>query len=161
MATPPLTDRAFDDLVAGVPEDHVVVEPAFEAVVDLATARNLGKGPYGVRRVVPITGGRVRGPRLSGTIASGGADRQLVRDDGVRVLEAVYELRTDDGAVLSVVNNVLLDESSPERRYARSVLTVTAPAGPYDWLNRRLLVGTLHSLRPARHAVLVRVFVLT
>jgi hypothetical protein len=37
-------------------------------------------------------------------------------------------------------------------------VTVTAPEGPWAWLNRRKLVGTLQVLRPQAEAVLVRVF---
>lgn len=158
---PPLPDKKFEELLSGVPMDQVGAELAFEAVVDIAPAEDLGDGPLGGRRIVPITGGRFKGPRISGTVESGGADRQLIRGDGIRMLEATYELRTDDGAVLSVVNNVLIDQPTPEQRYSRSFLTVTAPAGPHDWLNRRILVGTLNSLRPSRDAVLIRVFVLT
>ena len=158
---PPLPDKKFDDLLVGVPMDKLGTELAFEAVVDIAPSQDLGDGPFGGRRIVPIAGGRFKGPRISGTVEPGGADRQLIRDDGVRMLEATYELRTDDGAVLSVVNNVLIDQPTQDQRYARSFLMVTAPTGPHDWLNRRILVGTLNSLRPARDAVLVRVFVLT
>jgi len=158
---PTLTDKKFGDLLAGIPMDKVGTELAFEAVVDIAPSEDLGAGPLGGRRIVPITGGRFRGPRISGTIEAGGADRQLIRGDGIRMLEATYELRADDGTVLNVVNNVLIDQPAPDDRYARSFLTVTAPAGPHDWLNRRILVGTLNSLKPARDAVLVRVFVLT
>jgi hypothetical protein len=60
-----------------------------------------------------------------------------------------------------VVNNVLIDQPTPKQRYARSFLTVNAPTGPHDWPNRRILAGTLNSLRPSRDAVLIRVCVLT
>ncbi|EMY34394.1 hypothetical protein D477_009855 [Arthrobacter crystallopoietes BAB-32] len=160
-SAPTLTDKKFSDLLASVPMDQVGAELAFEAVVDIAPSEDLGAGPLGGRRIVPITGGRFKGPRISGTVEAGGADRQLVRGDGIRMLEATYELRTDDGAVLNVVNNVLIDQPAPDQRYARSFLTVSAPTGPHDWLNRRILVGTLNSLKPTRDAVLVRVFVLT
>ncbi|WP_256861404.1 DUF3237 domain-containing protein [Hydrogenophaga sp. H7] len=98
------------------------------------------------------------GPRLRGTVLPGGADRQLLRADGVKELDALYELQTDDGAVITVRNRVLIDESATPGRYARSVLQLSAPAGPHDWLNRRVFVGTLHSLRPARAAVCIRVY---
>jgi hypothetical protein len=94
---------------------------------------------------------------LHGTVVPGGADRQLLRADGVKELDALYELRVHDGTVLTVHNRVLIDESIAPR-YARSVLSVTAPAGPWAWLNRRVLVGTLQALRPEAAAVLVRVF---
>lgn len=38
------------------------------------------------------------GRAVAASPASGATDRQLVRDDGARLLSAQYELRTDDGA---------------------------------------------------------------
>ena len=52
---------------------------------------DVGKGG---RRIVPITGGEFSGPRLRGTVLSGGADWQVLRDDGVAELEARYSLQT-------------------------------------------------------------------
>lgn len=131
---------------------------AWEAQVDIGERQSLGQGPRGERFIVPILGGRFEGPRLRGTVLPGGADRQLLRADGVKELDALYELQTDDGAVITVRNRVLIDESATPGRYARSVLQLSAPAGPHDWLNRRVFVGTLHSLRPARAAVCIRVY---
>lgn len=131
---------------------------AWEAQVDIGERQSLGQGPRGERFIVPILGGRFEGPRLRGTVLPGGADRQLLRADGVKELDALYELQTDDGAVITVRNRVLIDESAIPGRYARSVLQLSAPAGPHDWLNRRVFVGTLHSLRPARAAVCIRVY---
>ena len=131
---------------------------AWEAQVDIGERQSLGHGPRGERFIVPILGGRFEGPRLRGTVLPGGADRQLLRADGVKELDALYELQTDDGAVITVRNRVLIDESATPARYARSVLQLSAPAGPHDWLNRRVFVGTLHSLRPARAAVCIRVY---
>lgn len=131
---------------------------AWEALVDIGERQSLGHGPLGERFIVPILGGRFEGPRLRGTVLPGGADRQLLRADGVKELDALYELQTDDGVVITVRNRVLIDESATPGRYARSVLQLSAPAGPHDWLNRRVFVGTLHSQRPARAAVCIRVY---
>lgn len=131
---------------------------AWEAQVEIGERQSLGHGPLGERFIVPILGGTFEGPRLRGTVLPGGADRQLLRADGVKELDALYEMQTDDGTVLTVRNRVLIDETATPGRYARSVLQLTAPAGPHDWLNRRVFVGTLHSLRPARAAVGIRVY---
>ena len=105
--------------------------------------------------MVPITGGSFEGPDIRGVVLPGGADRQLVLDDGFRMLDALYELETDDGAVITVRNQVV---SPPEGGRRFSVLQITAPEGKYGWLNRSVHVGTLNSLRPGRQAVLIRVF---
>lgn len=132
---------------------------ALEVVAEVGEAIEVGQGPNGGRRIVPIIGGDFRGPGLSGRVLNGGADRQTIRADGIRELDAIYELEADDGTVLMVHNRVIVDAQQPpegENRYARSVVTVTAPKGPHDWLNRRVLLGTLHSLRPAEPLVFLR-----
>ncbi|WP_226346730.1 DUF3237 domain-containing protein [Agilicoccus flavus] len=156
---PAPTPAEFDALVRTHPAAAPAVEFAFAAVVDVAEAESMGVGPLGERRIVPILGGRFAGPRIAGTVVPGGADRQLVRADGVRLLSAQYELRTDDGAYISVLNNVLIHGDGPDR-YARSTIEMTAPTGPHDWINRRRFVGTLTSLRPDRAAVLIRFYAL-
>jgi hypothetical protein len=131
---------------------------AWEAVVGIAPVIDLGDSPLGKRRMIPITGGTFVGPRLKGKVLAGGADRQLTRKDGVTLLNAVYEMQTDDGAVLSIVNRVTADGSA-KPPYLRSMVEVTAPAGPHDWLNRRIFVGDLNVLPPERKAVVIRVYV--
>ena len=58
-------------------------------------------------------------------------------------------------------NRVVVDDSVQPERYARSCVTIRAPAGPYEWLNRRVFVGTVASLAPSRKAVAIRVYMLT
>lgn len=108
--------------------------------------------------MVPITGGSFQGPRIRGKVLPGGADRQLVRKDSIRRLDALYEMQAEDGVIITVRNRVLIDDPADGLRYAFSTLEITAPAGPHAWLNRAVYVGTLNSLRPGREAVLVRVF---
>jgi Protein of unknown function (DUF3237) len=98
------------------------------------------------------------GPRLKGKVlATGGADRQLIRRDGVRMLDALYELQTDDGAILTVRNRVTIAPYPDGKTYTFSKIDITAPEGAYDWVNRLVFVGTLHSLRP-EPKVLIRVY---
>lgn len=145
-------------LTAKVPLNLPKTELVYEAVVDIAPAMLLGDGPLGERRMVPITGGSFAGPGLQGKVLAGGVDRQLVRKDGVKRLDAFYEMQTDDGAMLTIRNQVLVDQPKDGPRYAISNVEVTAPEGKYAWLNRAVYVGTLDSLRPEREAVLVRVY---
>jgi hypothetical protein len=132
-------------------------EFVWEAVVEIAPTQLLGEGPLGERRIVPITGGQFAGPRIRGRVLPGGADRQLIRRDGVKRLEALYEVEAEDGAVISVLNRVVIAPREGAPDYRASTLEITAPEGPHAWLNRLAFVGTLHPLAP-RAAVLVRVF---
>ena len=136
-------------------------EFVYEAIVNIAPPMQLGQSPLGERRIVPITGGTFEGPRLRGKVLPGGADRQLVRRDGARLLDALYELQTDDGAVITVHNKVLVNTPKDAPRYAFSTLEITAPEGSYGWLNNFVYVGSLDSLQPQRLAGVIRVFKLT
>lgn len=133
-------------------------EFVYEAVADLEPAVDLGPGPLGERRMVSITGGTFEGPGLRGKILGGGADRQLLRSDGTRHLDALYEMQTDDGAILTVHNQVLTRTDADGKPYRFSHIKITAPQGRYGWLNQFVYVGTLHSLQPARRAVVIRAF---
>jgi hypothetical protein len=64
--------------------------PLFTIDAALEAIMSLGRTPYGERRMVAITGGTVRGPKLSGRILPGGADWQLIRSDGVADISARY-----------------------------------------------------------------------
>lgn len=136
------------------------LELIWTAVVDIAPREDLGETSTGHRYIVPILGGKFfAGPQiqgLSGTILPGGADRQFVDNTGFKMLDAIYEMRTDDGTVLSIRNRVKIDESTSPDTYRVSVIEATAPNGPYDWLNRRVLIGTLETARPQREAVVIR-----
>jgi hypothetical protein len=142
----------------------ITLRPLWHAAVDIGPRESLGRSPLGERWIVPILGGHFWGApgfeSLRGLVLPGGADRQLQRADGARQLQALYEMRCDDGTVLTILNQVIIDEPTPGSRYALSHLQVTAPAGLHDWLNRRIVVGTLQPLRPAREAVLIRSFLL-
>jgi hypothetical protein len=151
------TQAGFTSMEPEIPIAPPRTEFVYEAVFELEPSMSLGEGPLGERRMVPITGGRFAGPLLHGRVLPGGADRQLVRRDGVRQLNALYELETHDGAVITVNNRVLIADQQGGGRYAFSTLDITAPDGPYGWLNRGVFVGTLDSLQP-RHEVLIRVF---
>ena len=135
--------------------------PIYEAVVDVADVIELGHSPLGARRMINILGGEFQGPRLRGRVLPGGADRQLIRPDGVRLLDALYEMQTDDGVVLTVHNRVKVIERPGMERQAFSHLDITAPEGVYGWLNDAVLIGTAVPLRPARQAVQICVFQLS
>ncbi|MCA0326959.1 MAG: DUF3237 domain-containing protein [Proteobacteria bacterium] len=156
-ATSPMPPAGAGPQPADIPVVLPRSELVYEAVVELDPTLALGQSPLGERRLVPITGGSFHGPRLKGKVLAGGADRQLVRADGARQLDALYEMQTDDGAILTVRNQVLVRTPKGGPDYRFSHVHITAPAGPHGWLNDYVYVGTLHSLRP-RQAVLVRVY---
>lgn len=148
------------DIIAKCPPIQPSTRLIWTAIVDVADRIDLGATSNGHRYMVPILGGAFyAGPGvdgLTGKVLSGGADRQVLRADGIKELDALYEMQTADGAVITVRNRVIVDEKRVPDRYAMSVISATAPNGRFDWLNRRLLIGTLQSARPDRQAVVVR-----
>ncbi len=149
-----------EELIANHPPRTPICQLVWTAVIDVGARMDLGPTPDGRRFMIPILGGRFYPGKgmegLGGVVLSGGADRQLLRADGVKELNALYEMQTDEGAVITVHNKVIVDESRKPHRYAMSVISATVPTGPLDWLNQRILVGTLQSARPTRQAVIVR-----
>jgi hypothetical protein len=123
--------------------------------VEAGPVRNLGMGRLGQRRVIPIAGGRVSGPRLSGRILPGGADWMTVSHEGVSVMDARYVLETNDGAVIEIVDqgfrhgpepvikSLLAGEHvAPEAYYMRSSIRLETGAPAYAYVNRMVFVGT-------------------
>lgn len=141
------------------PAQSFTLTLAWEALVKIDARQDLGPGPSGHRFLVPILGGHfTEGPALpgfSGEIMPGGADRQILRPDGVKSLRAIYEMRVTDGTVIGVDNSVITDGDGPTR-YAASRITLSAPDGPWAILNRRIFLGSLHAPQPRDGAVIVR-----
>lgn len=148
------------ELLATLPLPSLTTRLLWEAIVDIGPRVDLGTGPLGPRGIIPILGGDFRGgpgfEALTGIVLPGGADRQQARPDGARELDALYEMQLHDGAILTLRNRVVIDETGPGPRYALSRIEVTAPAGPWAWLSRRIILGTLQPARPTREAVVIR-----
>ena len=126
-----------------------------DIAVDVGPIRDLGSTQHGRRRIIPILGGRVHGPRLEAEIMPGGADWQFVRDDGVVELEARYSIHVQDGIEIAIINRGLrravpevmerLSRGEPvqsENIYFRTTPVFEAPDGIYSWLNRSIFVAT-------------------
>lgn len=76
--------------------------PMARIACDVEGLVSLGEAPTGERRYVPLSGGVVQGPELSGRILSGGVDWQVARRDGVLEIAAHYVIETEDGARVEV-----------------------------------------------------------
>ena len=160
---------------AGIAEAADVASPvlrsqfAFEARVSVASPLAIGEASLGLRRVVPITGGTVTGPKLEGRVIPGGADWQFVRPDGVLAIEAKYTLESEDGVLIMVTNRGMRHGSretidkltrgervDPSQYYFRTTAEFEAPsASRYAWLNRAVFVGVAER---SANAALVRFF---
>mgnify|MGYP000058223447 CR=1 FL=1 len=136
---------------------------AFEETVTLDADVPVGQTSLGTRNIVPITGGTFEGPGLRGTIMGGGWDWQLRRADGCLQIKADYMLRTDDGAVINVVNTGVSCRAKDPKAVVRTHPVFEAPQGKYDWLSQGCFIGTLDpvSLPGGKRAVRIRFFRVT
>jgi len=126
-------------------------QPIFRVHAELADIMHLGRTPYGERRVINILGGRVEG---SGRILPGGADWQIVRNDGAADIQARYTIETDAGARILVTSDGLRhgppdvleklargDSVDPALYYFRTVMRFETSDPAVDWLNRILALA--------------------
>ncbi|HEX6891040.1 MAG TPA: DUF3237 domain-containing protein [Chryseolinea sp.] len=126
-----------------------------ELNVTLAPPIVVGETSHGTRRIINITGGQVTGPTIKGEILDGGADWQVLRKDGVTELEAHYQFRTDDGAIVYIKNIGLRvatpdiaarlakgENVDPGSYYFRTLPRFEAPAGKYEWINDTIFICT-------------------
>jgi hypothetical protein len=142
------TSPALAGGLAAPPLTHV-----FDLEVLVGSAQELGEIGGGRRRVIPITGGTLSGPGLTGQVLAGGADWQTLRADGVTLLQARYTIRMSDGAVIGIVNTGVR-RASPEiaRRltagetvdptlYYFRATPVFEASGPHQWLTESVFVS--------------------
>lgn len=141
--------------------------PALEHLADLtvyvATPLEAGQvqglNSRGRRRIIPITGGDLRGPQLQGQVLPGGADFQIVVSDTAADLDARYLIALTspghEGEHLYVQNRALRRGSAadiarlvrgepvdPAAIYFRCAPTFEVSSPALAWLTESLFVGT-------------------
>jgi hypothetical protein len=129
--------------------------PIFRIEAEVGEIQRFGNTPYGERRVIDITGGRVHGLRLNGRILPGGTDRQIIRSDGVTDLVARYSIETDTGGLILVNSDGLRhgppevlaaiargEPVSPSLYYFRTVMRFETSDPACAWLNRIIALAT-------------------
>lgn len=126
-------------------------------IADVTTAGDIGSG---VRRIIPIIGGEVKGEGISGKVLPFGADFQIIRPNELIELEAKYAFETDDGAVVYVENKGMRfgpvellqklkrgEPVDPKLIYFRTVPRFETGHEKYRWLMEHIFIGSA-----ARHA---------
>lgn len=123
--------------------------------VELDPIRELGHGRAGQRRIIPIIGGRVEGPKLSGRLLNLGADWQTIWESGVAELDTRYAMETHDGAVIEIINygyrhgppevlaRLMAGEAVPaDQYYMRTQARLETGDPRYEWVNRTVFIGS-------------------
>jgi Protein of unknown function (DUF3237) len=138
--------------------DHArsIVAPGLSFVteirVEVGQPLTVGDTGLGLRRVIPILGGIVAGPRLSGRVLAAGADFQILRPDGVMELEAKYVLEAN-GALIYVINRGLRhgpaeavdklmrgEPVDPSVIYFRAAPAFETAAPDFKWMTKSLFL---------------------
>ena len=132
----------------------------FTITAHIGGATSAGDIGTGVRRVIPVIGGEVRGAGINGKVCAFGADFQIIRPNELIELEAKYAFETDDGAVVYVENKGIRfgpvelmqqlkrgEPVDPKLIYFRTVPRFETGAVKYRWLMEHLFIGSA-----ARHA---------
>jgi hypothetical protein len=132
----------------------------FTLTVRIAEVTSAGDIGTGVRRIIPIIGGEVRGEKVNGKVLPFGADFQIIRPNELIELEAKYAFETDDGAVVYVENKGMRfgpadllqklkrgEPVDPKLIYFRTVPKFETGAPNYRWLMENLFICSA-----ARHA---------
>jgi hypothetical protein len=133
--------------------------PALRLFADLQInvdlPQQVGEGPRGVRRLIPILGGSAQGQGWQARVLPGGADFQLLVGETLAELDARYVLETDAGELIYVRNRGLRsgppelmarlargEPVDPAAIYFRCSPAFETAAPSLRWINERLFVGT-------------------
>jgi hypothetical protein len=124
-----------------------------DLVIRIAEPLEIGRISGNLRRVIPIAGGEVSGPRIRGKVLAGGADYQIMRADGVTDLHARYVIELAERGLIYVENSGIrygppdlieklrLGEAvDPALIYFRTTPRFETAAPGYEWLMQHLFV---------------------
>ena len=127
----------------------------FTITAEIAEVTVAGDIGHGVRRIIPITGGEVKGEKVNGKVLPFGADFQIIRPNELIDLEARYAFETDDGAVVYVENKGIRfgpvdllqklkrgEPVDPSLIYFRTVPKFETGHEKYRWLMEHLFIGS-------------------
>ena len=120
--------------MAQSPASDLESEFVFELLLDVDPQIDAGH-----TSIAPVTGGTFSGPRLSGTVHSGGAD-WITQVSGHSSLDVRITLETDDGAMIYMTYKGVVARSD-SGLYWRVTPAFNTASEKYDWLNHRIFVG--------------------
>ena len=90
-------------------------ELAFTITLNIQAEHDVGKTPYGQRRLLDVSGGTIAGERLEGTVLTGGLEYELTLDNGVVEYQGINVLNTSAGRIFVRSCGVARDKNSAAR----------------------------------------------
>ena len=127
----------------------------FRATLGVGAPQMAGTTRTGELRIIPVTGGTIEGPALTGEVLPGtAADWLRVDPDGTAHMDVRLTIRSKDGHVVfmhysgirtakpEVLARLNAGEAvDPAEYYFRTAIRFETGAAPLAWLNRVLAVG--------------------
>lgn len=121
--------------------------------VELGKPIELGQGRAGLRKIIPIIGGKVSG-KINGELLNLGADWQVVHSDELAFLDTRYAIQTHDDAIIEIVNKGFRHTTKeigqkllkgvhvdPMDYYFRTMATLETGHQNYNFVNNRIFIG--------------------
>jgi hypothetical protein len=138
---------------------HIETKYVFTITARIGSVTSAGEIGSGVRRIIPIIGGEVKG-EVNGKVLPFGADFQIIRPNELIELEAKYAFETDEGAIVYVENRGIRfgpvellqklkrgEPVDPDLIYFRTVPKFETGHEDYRWLMQHIFIASA-----ARHA---------
>lgn len=139
----------------------IETEFMFEMQGRLAQPIEIGQGPEGIRTILPIAEGTVKGPALAGKVMPmTGADWARVRPDGTLALDVRLAIEAENGDLIFMTYGgrisadtdagmeAALDFAKPDPStgenlyYFRTNPVFETASETYSWLNRIVAIGS-------------------
>lgn len=141
------------------PQLEHIADLIVQVAAPIEAGQVAGLNSRGRRRIIPITGGLLTGPRLHGRVLPGGADFQLVVSSTTADLDARYLLALEGpefggehifvqnralrrGAADDIAKLVRGEPVDPAAIYFRCVPAFEVSSPALAWLTESLFVGT-------------------
>lgn len=142
------------------PELEIIADLTVHVAPPIEAGMVNGLNSRGRRRIIPITGGNMAGPRLQGRVLPGGADFQIVVSETCADLDARYLIALDGasehagqhifvqnralrrGSVADIARLMRGEPVDPQAIYFRCVPTFEVSDDRLRWLTESIFVGT-------------------
>ena len=124
----------------------VSIETEYLGTMELQLDAPQAVGPV---LIVNVTGGTLKGPKINGTLVAPSGDWLNVMPDGSLRMDIRESLKTDDGELILLVGNGIIDPNKDARdrfnkgevitsndEYFIGAARFTTASKKYDWLNK-------------------------